>query len=68
LAARFHIASDLLTRMQALNLLYDHDEGSAFFQTYSRAFAGLLFFDILQRDPGCAGFGAPNAPFRVRSA
>jgi 4-hydroxyphenylpyruvate dioxygenase len=54
--------------MQALNLLYDHDEGSAFFQTYSRAFAGLLFFDILQRDPGCAGFGAPNAPFRVRSA
>jgi 4-hydroxyphenylpyruvate dioxygenase len=65
LAARFDIAPDLLTRMQALNLLYDHDEGGAFFQTYSRAFAGGLFFEILQRDPGYTGFGAPNAPFRI---
>ena len=36
LAARFDIAPDLLARMQALNLLYDHDEGGAFVLTYSR--------------------------------
>lgn len=65
LAARFDIAPDLLARMQALNVLYDHDEKGAFFQCYSKAFAGGLFFEILQRDPGYTGFGAPNAPFRI---
>lgn len=65
LAARFDIAPDLLERMQRLNLLYDHDDRGAFFQTYSRAFAGGLFFEILQREPGYTGFGAPNAPFRI---
>jgi 4-hydroxyphenylpyruvate dioxygenase len=65
LAARFDIAPDLLARMQELNVLYDHDEKGAFFQCYSKAFAGGLFFEILQRDPGYTGFGAPNAPFRI---
>jgi 4-hydroxyphenylpyruvate dioxygenase len=67
LAARFDIAPDRLQRMQALNLLYDQDEFGGFFQTYSRAFAGGLFFEILQRDPGYAGYGAPNAPYRIAS-
>ncbi|MBV7379609.1 bifunctional sugar phosphate isomerase/epimerase/4-hydroxyphenylpyruvate dioxygenase family protein [Maritimibacter dapengensis] len=65
LAARFDIAPDLLERMQSLNLLYDQDDRGAFFQTYSRAFAGGLFFEILQREAGYTGFGAPNAPFRI---
>jgi 4-hydroxyphenylpyruvate dioxygenase len=67
LAARFDIAPDRLQRMQTLNLLYDQDEFGGFFQTYSRAFAGGLFFEILQRDPGYAGYGAPNAPYRIAS-
>ncbi|MAM63323.1 sugar phosphate isomerase/epimerase and 4-hydroxyphenylpyruvate domain-containing protein [Maritimibacter sp. UBA3975] len=65
LAARFDIDPALLARMQTLNLLYDETDTGAFFQTYSRAFAGGLFFEILQREPGYAGFGAPNAPFRI---
>jgi 4-hydroxyphenylpyruvate dioxygenase len=65
LAARFDIAPELLARMQKLNVLYDEDDRGAFFQCYSRAFAGGLFFEILQRDAGYAGFGAPNAPFRI---
>lgn len=65
LAARFDIAPDLLARMQGLNLLYDHDGNGAFYQAYSKVFAGGLFFEILQRETGYRGFGAPNAPFRI---
>ena len=65
LAARFDFPPGLLARMQALNILYDEDRSGAFFQVYSKAFAGGLFFEIVQRDPGYTGFGAPNAPFRI---
>ncbi len=65
LASRFDFAPGLLDRMKAANVLYDRDAGGEFFQCYSRAFAGGLFFEIVQRAPGYAGFGAPNAPFRI---
>lgn len=65
LAARFDFPEGLLARMQAANVLYDHDEGGAFFQCYSRAFAGGVFFEILQRSADYRGFGAVNAPFRI---
>jgi 4-hydroxyphenylpyruvate dioxygenase len=65
LAARFDFPPGLLARMQAVNVLYDRDASGAFFQCYSRAFAGGLFFEIVQRDTGYTGFGAPNAPFRI---
>lgn len=65
LAARFDFPPGLLEKMQAANVLYDRDASGAFFQCYSRAFAGGLFFEIVQRDQGYAGFGAPNAPFRI---
>ncbi|QOL80008.1 bifunctional sugar phosphate isomerase/epimerase/4-hydroxyphenylpyruvate dioxygenase family protein [Pseudooceanicola spongiae] len=65
LASRFDFPTGLLARMKAANVLYDRDDGGAFFQCYSRAFAGGVFFEILQRDAGYRGFGAPNAPFRI---
>ncbi|MEJ1999240.1 MAG: TIM barrel protein [Maritimibacter sp.] len=65
LAARFDFPPGLLARMQAVNVLYDRDASGAFFQCYSRVFAGGLFFEIVQRDTGYTGFGAPNAPFRI---
>jgi 3-dehydroshikimate dehydratase len=65
LAARFDFPTGLLEKMQAANVLYDRDEAGAFYQCYSRAFNGGLFFEIVQRDSGYAGFGAPNAPFRI---
>lgn len=65
LAARFDLPNDLLEQMQAANVLFDRDEGGDFFQCYSKAFAGGLFFEIVQRNPGYSGFGAPNAPFRI---
>ena len=65
LVARFDFPAGLFERMMALNILYDRDAGGEFFQTYSRAFAGGMFFEIVQRNPGYTGFGAANAPFRI---
>lgn len=65
LAARFDLAPGLLDRMQSLNILYDREGDTEFFQCYSRGFAGGLFFEIVQRAPGYRGYGAPNAPFRI---
>lgn len=65
LAARFDFPPGLLEKMQAGSVLYDRDDQGEFFQCYSRAFAGGLFFEIVQRSPGYAGYGAPNAPFRI---
>ena len=65
LAARFDLAPDLLARLKAGNILYDEDTNGAFFQFYSRPYAGGMFFEIVQRRDGYAGYGAPNAPFRI---
>ncbi len=65
LAARFDLPQGFLDRLRAANLLYDQENGAEFLQLYSRAFAGGMFFEIVQRDPGYTGFGGPNAPFRI---
>lgn len=65
LAARFDLPDGLLDKMRAGNVLYDCDDDGAFFQVYSRAFQGGLFFEIVQRDGGYGNFGAPNAAFRI---
>lgn len=65
LAARFDFPEGLLDRMQALNILYDRDPGGEFFQFYSLPVAGGMFFEVLERRGGYAGYGAPNAPFRI---
>ena len=65
LAARFDLDADHLDRMKAANILYDEEAGSGFHQLYSRPFENGMFFEIVQRDPGYRGYGAPNAPFRI---
>jgi 4-hydroxyphenylpyruvate dioxygenase len=65
LRARFSLAPETLSEMQALNILYDEDADGAFFQYYSQPFAGGLFFEVVQRTGGYDGYGAPNAPFRI---
>ncbi|NDV99895.1 bifunctional sugar phosphate isomerase/epimerase/4-hydroxyphenylpyruvate dioxygenase family protein [Salipiger sp. PrR002] len=65
LAARFDMPDGLLERLRAGNILYDREGEAEFFQVYSRAFAGGMFFEIVQRGPGYKGFGGPNAPFRI---
>ncbi|MXN63930.1 TIM barrel protein [Stappia sp. GBMRC 2046] len=65
LSARFDIKQEELERLKAANILYDRDDGGEFFQLYSAPFAGGMFFEILERRGGYAGFGAANAPFRI---
>ncbi len=65
LAARFGLDADLLARLQAMQVMYDEDATGAFFQLYSRSLGGGLFFEIVQRVGRYAGYGAPNAPFRI---
>jgi len=65
LAARFDIAPEMLERMRAASILYDADPRGEFFQLYSRPFASGMFFEIVERRGGYAGYGAANAPFRI---
>ena len=46
-------------------VLYDEDGDGGFYQLYSQPFAGGIFIEITQRRDGYAGYGAPNAPFRI---
>ncbi len=65
LDARFDLDPGLLARLRAGGILYDRDAGGAFYQLYSGTFSEGRFFEIVQRDPGYNGYGAPNAPFRI---
>ncbi|MGI3169077.1 bifunctional sugar phosphate isomerase/epimerase/4-hydroxyphenylpyruvate dioxygenase family protein [Pseudooceanicola sp. C21-150M6] len=65
LAARFDLEPEFLARMRQENILYDAGDDGEFFQLYSRPFAGQLFFEIVERRGQYAGYGAPNAPFRI---
>ncbi|AKO99438.1 4-hydroxyphenylpyruvate dioxygenase (plasmid) [Marinovum algicola DG 898] len=65
LAARFDLPPGMLDRLAAANILYDEDAFGAFFQLYSRPYAGGMFFEIVERRAGYGGYGAPNAPFRI---
>jgi len=65
LAARFDRDTGLLARLRAGNILYDEDATGVLLQLYSRPLAGGMFFEIVERHGGYAGYGAPNAPFRI---
>ena len=65
LAVRFDLTDELLARIKVANVLYDEDAGGAFFQCYSKAFAGSIFIEFVQRVGAYRGYGAPNAPFRI---
>lgn len=65
LRARFGLDEARVKDMMALNILYDEDADGAFYQFYSQPFSGGLFFEVVQREGGYDGYGAPNAPFRI---
>jgi 4-hydroxyphenylpyruvate dioxygenase len=63
--ARFDLAPELVAKLRSGNILYDRDEGGEFFQFYSRNFGEGFFFEIVERRDNYAGYGGPNAPFRI---
>jgi 4-hydroxyphenylpyruvate dioxygenase len=64
LEARFGLETALVDRMAGLNILYDRDGESEYFQFYSRAFAKRVFFEIVERR-GYDAYGAANATIRL---
>ena len=64
LAARFDLDDDRLTRMAELGLLYDRDADGEFLHFYTET-AGNVFFEVVQRTGGYAGYGATNASVRL---
>ncbi|RFO97435.1 4-hydroxyphenylpyruvate dioxygenase [Rhodoferax lacus] len=66
LQAKFDIAPELLAAMREHGILYDQEPGGAeFFQLYVVPFDDRFHFEFTQRRGGYAGYGAPNAPFRL---
>ena len=65
LAARHGLDADFIATLRRLNILYDRDDGGEFFQFYTAPIGEGLFFEIVERRGRYAGYGAPNAPFRI---
>ena len=64
LDARFDLDRDFVASLQELDLLYDRDAEGEFLHFYTGTL-GTVFFEVVERRNGYAGFGAANAPVRL---
>ncbi|WP_328437462.1 sugar phosphate isomerase/epimerase and 4-hydroxyphenylpyruvate domain-containing protein [Streptomyces sp. NBC_00444] len=64
LAARYEFADGELATYRELGILYDRDAEGEFRHCYTQTI-GRVFFELVQRDGGYRGYGAPNAPVRL---
>ncbi|CAL9362385.1 hypothetical protein SUDANB6_00690 [Streptomyces sp. enrichment culture] len=64
LAARYEFAEGELETYRDLGILYDRDAHGVFRHCYTQT-VGRVFFELLQRDGGYRGYGAPNASVRL---
>ena len=64
LAARFDLDPQLLAALRELDILYESGSGE-FLHFYTPTVDGRLFFEVVQRRGGYAGYGAANAPVRM---
>ncbi|WP_158848702.1 bifunctional sugar phosphate isomerase/epimerase/4-hydroxyphenylpyruvate dioxygenase family protein [Saccharothrix deserti] len=65
LDARLAPDPGLLTRMREHGVLYDRDQHGEFFHLYTELVGSRVFFEVVQRIGGYAGYGAVNAPVRM---
>jgi 4-hydroxyphenylpyruvate dioxygenase len=65
LDARLAPPPSLLADMRALGVLYDRDADGEFLHFYTEILGGRLFFEVVQRLGGYAGYGEVNAPVRM---
>jgi 4-hydroxyphenylpyruvate dioxygenase len=65
LQARLGLDPALVDRLRRHNILYDRDERGEFFQFYGPTIGAGFFIEVLERRGAYAGYGAPNAPFRI---
>jgi 4-hydroxyphenylpyruvate dioxygenase len=65
LDARLAPPAGLLDQMRTLGVLYDTDAGGQFLHFYTEILGGRVFFEVVQRIGGYAGYGEVNAPVRM---
>jgi 4-hydroxyphenylpyruvate dioxygenase len=65
LDARLAPPAELLTAMRRYSVLYDRDEHGEFLHFYTEVLGSRVFFEVVQRVGGYAGYGAANAPVRM---
>jgi 4-hydroxyphenylpyruvate dioxygenase len=65
LDARLAPPPSLLADMRALGVLYDRDADGEFLHFYTEILGGRVFFEVVQRIGGYAGYGELNAPVRM---
>ena len=65
LDARLAPGSDLLDALRELSVLYDRDEHGEFLHFFTEVLGGRIFFEVVQRIGGYAGYGAANAPVQM---
>ncbi|MEV5538395.1 TIM barrel protein [Saccharopolyspora shandongensis] len=65
LDARLELDSRLLAEFRANSVLYDRDEHGEYLHLFTELFGSRIFFELVQRIGGYAGYGVPNAPVRM---
>jgi 4-hydroxyphenylpyruvate dioxygenase len=64
LGARFGLGDARVAELRAHRVLYDRDARGDFLHAYTPAI-GQVYFEIVQRENGYDGYGAPNASVRL---
>ncbi|MGN9913859.1 TIM barrel protein [Phytohabitans sp. LJ34] len=65
LDARLDLPPDLLAALREHSILYDRDEHGAYLHFYTEMLGSRVFFAVVQRVGGYAGYGDPSAPVRM---
>jgi 4-hydroxyphenylpyruvate dioxygenase len=65
LAARTELDPSLIDEMRELGVLYDGGAGGELLHFYTPVVGGRLFFEVVERRGGYAGYGAANSPVRM---
>ncbi|MDA3630718.1 TIM barrel protein [Saccharopolyspora sp. WRP15-2] len=65
LDARLDLGPELLAQLRANSVLYDRDEHGEYLHVCTEMLGSRIFFELVQRIGGYAGYGVPNAPVRM---
>jgi 4-hydroxyphenylpyruvate dioxygenase len=65
LAARTALPDDRVATLRERDVLYDHDDDGEYLHAFTETAGRRLFFEVVQRVGGYAGYGATNAPIRM---
>lgn len=65
LAARFDLPAGRLASLREYSVLYDRDEHGEFLHFYTHMVGSRMFFEVVQRIDGYAGYGVANSPVRM---